>query len=262
MSAFADLARFYDAVYAEKDYAAEAGYVAGLLDTHGSGCRDLLELGAGTGRLAVELARRGRRVVGIDASPDMTALANERRQQLSMDGIAFSTADATTYRANRRFDAVIACFHVLNYMATPQALSAAFATAAAHLAPGGLFLFDSWHGTAVRALGPETRVRDLRLGDTAVVRIAEPVHHAERQTVDVHYRFFLRTPPAASWDLIEETHHLRYLFRTDVAAACDEAGFELVREEAWLSGAPLNEDTWSACYLARCVDGMVPRKAI
>jgi SAM-dependent methyltransferase len=260
MSVFAGLARFYDAVYAEKDYAAEAGYVTGLLDAHGSGCRDLLELGAGTGRLAVELARRGRHVVGIDASPDMTALANERRQQLGVDGVAFLTADATTYRANRRFDAVIACFHVLNYMATPQALAAAFATAAAHLAPGGLFLFDSWHGPAVRALGPETRVRDLCLGDTAVVRIAEPVHHAERQTVDVHYRFFFRTLPAVTWDLIEETHHLRYLFRENVVAACNEAGFELVREEAWLSGAPLDEQTWGACYLARLVGGLSPSK--
>lgn len=251
MSAFADLARFYDAVYADKDYAAEAAYVARLLDTHGHNPRSVLELGAGTGRLAVELARGGLRVLGIDASSDMVELANDRQRQLGVEGISFLAADATRFRAEQRFDAVIACFHVLSYMASPQALAAAFATASAHLEPGGLFLFDSWHGPAVRAQCPETRVRDLVVEGATVVRIAEPHHTPEQQTVDVRYRFFVQPPPAETWQLIEEIHHLRYLFREDVAAACRDAGFELVREEAWLSGTQLDERTWSSCYVAR-----------
>lgn len=251
MSAFADLARFYDAVYANKDYAAEAAYVVRLLGAYGHDPRSLLELGAGTGRLAMELARDGHRVFGIDASSEMVARANERLEHLGVEGVSFLAADATGYRAEQQFDAVIACFHVLNYMATPQALDAAFATAAAHLEPGGLFLFDSWHGPAVHAQGPEARVRDLVVDGAPVVRIAEPCHDPANQTVDVRYRFFVRPSPTEAWELIEETHHLRYLFHKDVAAACRDAGFELVREEAWLDGTPLDERTWSACYLTR-----------
>ncbi len=251
MSVFADLARFYDAVYANKDYAAEAAYVTRLLRAHGHNPHSLLELGAGTGRLAVELARDGLRVLGIDASTDMVERAKERRRQLDVGGISFVAADATRFRAEQRFDGVIACFHVLNYMATPQMLAAAFSTAAAHLEPGGLFLFDSWHGPAVRAQGPEVRVRDLVVEGMPVVRIAEPRHDSARQSVDVHYRFFVQPTPAGDWELLEETHRLRYLFREDIVAACGEAGFELVREETWLSGTPLDEDTWSACYVAR-----------
>ena len=251
MSVFADLARFYDAVYAGKDYASEASYVARLLRAHGHDPRSLLELGAGTGRLAVELARDDLRVLGIDASVDMVERANERRRQLGVGGISFVAADATRFRVEQRFDAVIACFHVLNYMATPQMLAAAFSTAAAHLEPGGLFLFDSWHGPAVRAQGPEVRVRDLVVEGMPAIRIAEPSHDSTRQTVDVRYRFFIQPTPAGEWQLLEETHRLRYLFREDILAACRDAGFELAREEAWLSGASLNEQTWSACYVAK-----------
>lgn len=251
MSTFVDLARFYDAVYASKDYAAEAAYVARLLGAYGRTPRSLLELGAGTGRLAVELARSGHHVLGIDASSEMVERANERRHQIGAEEISFLTADATRFRAEQRFDAVIACFHVLNYMATPQALAATFATASVHLEPGGLFLFDSWHGPAVRAQGPETRVRDLVVEGKPVVRIAQPHHDPARQTVDVHYRFFIQASPTKTWQLIEETHHMRYLFREDIAAACRDTGFELVREEAWLSGVPLGEKTWGACYVAR-----------
>ena len=251
MSAFADLARFYDAVYADKDYASEAAYVARLLRAHGHNPRSLLELGAGTGRLAAELARDDFRVLGIDASTDMVERAQERRCQLDVGGISFVAADATRFRAEHRFDAVIACFHVLNYMATPQMLAAAFSTAAAHLEPSGLFLFDSWHGPAVRAQGPEVRVRDLVVEGVPVVRIAEPRHDSARQSVEVRYRFFIQPTPAGDWELLEETHRLRYLFREDIVAACRDAGFELVREETWLSGVPLDERTWSACYVAK-----------
>ncbi|WP_266169821.1 class I SAM-dependent DNA methyltransferase [Dyella subtropica] len=251
MSIFGNLARFYDTVYADKDYAAEATYVIKLLDMHSHDCKHLLELGSGTGRHAIELARASRHVVGIDASHDMVTLANERLSRHHLEGVSFLTADATRYRGALLFDAVIACFHVLNYMATPRALIDAFSTAAAHLPKGGLFLFDSWHGPAVRASGPDTRVRDLRAESMDIVRIAQPKHDPEHQTVDVRYRFFTRQPPTTEWHLIEETHHLRYLFRNDVIDACEKTGFELILDEEWLSGKPLNEATWNACYLAR-----------
>jgi SAM-dependent methyltransferase len=251
MTAFGNLARFYDAVYADKDYAAEAAYVLKLLDAHAPTCQHLLELGSGTGRHAIELARAGRQVSGIDASADMVAIANERIAAADAGRLSFRTADATSFRDGGRYDAVIACFHVLNYMATPRALADAFATAAAHLPANGLFLFDSWHGPAVRSSGPETRVRDLRIGTSEIVRIAQPEHDPARQTVNVKYRFFVRQSPSSGWELIEETHHLRYLFREDVLAACASAGFELLLDEEWLSGKPLGDATWGACYLAR-----------
>ena len=168
MTAFGNLARFYDAVYADKDYAAEAAYVLKLLDAHAPTCQHLLELGSGTGRHAIELARAGRQVSGIDASADMVAIANERIAAADAGRLSFRTADATSFRDGGRYDAVIACFHVLNYMATPRALADVFATAAAHLPANGLFLFDSWHGPAVRSSGPETRVRDLRIGTSEI----------------------------------------------------------------------------------------------
>jgi SAM-dependent methyltransferase len=251
MSMFGSLAHFYDLIYANKDYRAEAQYVLDLLDTHGDSCRDILELGSGTGRHALELASFGRQVHGIDASPDMTALANKRLSSHTENKVSFQVASAMDYRAGRHFDAVIACFHVLNYMTSQQTLIQAFKTASAHLNRGGLFLFDSWHGPAVQATGPETRVQDIADGSLDIVRIAQPTHDANNQRVDVRYRFFVRERALSHWELIEELHQLRYLFQDNVASACEASGLELVLDQEWLTGHPLSDKTWGACYLAR-----------
>ena len=78
MSVFAGYSRYYDLLYRDKDYAAEARYVHELLRKHAPGVRSLVEIGCGTGAHAVELESLGYEVVGIDMSPAYVAYARER----------------------------------------------------------------------------------------------------------------------------------------------------------------------------------------
>ncbi|HEY4744175.1 MAG TPA: class I SAM-dependent methyltransferase, partial [Desulfuromonadaceae bacterium] len=152
MTTFDQYARYYDLLYRDKDYAAEADFVAGLLLAHAPEARTLLELGCGTGRHAEFLARQGFAVHGVDRSEGMLADAGRRRENLPDDvrgRLAFSPGDARDVRLGRHFDAVVSLFHVMSYMAEGRDLEHAFATARAHLAPGGVFLFDFWYGPAV-----------------------------------------------------------------------------------------------------------------
>lgn len=65
---------YYDLLYRDKDYAAEADYVAQLLRTYGN-AGDLLEFGSGTGRHGRLLSQRGYRVTGVERSAAMIARA-------------------------------------------------------------------------------------------------------------------------------------------------------------------------------------------
>ena len=56
---FADYARYYDLLYRDKDYAAEAEYVAGLIRKFHPSARSILELGSGTGIHASLLTEKG-----------------------------------------------------------------------------------------------------------------------------------------------------------------------------------------------------------
>ena len=79
-----------------------------------------------------------------------------------------------TLNLNRRFDAVISLFHVMSYQTSNENLGKAVRTAARHLAPDGIFIFDFWYGPAVLAERPERREKELSDEYIQVRRAAEP----------------------------------------------------------------------------------------
>ncbi len=73
---FADYARYYALLYRDKDYVAEADYVAGLVKKYHPDAQSILELGFGTGIHASLLAEKGFTVYGIERSPETLASLN------------------------------------------------------------------------------------------------------------------------------------------------------------------------------------------
>lgn len=109
---------------------------AGLLPAGGS----LLELGAGTGRIAIPLAERGLAVTGLDIAPSMLAQAEARRAALPDDVAArlrFVRGDMRSLALGQSFDAVIATFFTLAHVQPATAWKQVFAGIARHLKPGG-----------------------------------------------------------------------------------------------------------------------------
>ena len=82
----ASFAAVYDALMAEDfDYTAWAAYYTDLLASAGVHPGYLVECGCGTASLGIEWARRGIRVLGVDQSPDMLAIAAQRARQADPD---------------------------------------------------------------------------------------------------------------------------------------------------------------------------------
>jgi len=244
MMAFRHYARYYNLLYADKDYAAEAGFVHGLLQKYAPGARSILELGCGTGGHAIELAAQGYELHGVDLSAQMLAMAQEKLAAAPQGRLSFEQADIRTLRLKRKFDTVVALFHVLSYQTTADDLAATFATARAHLNPGGVLLCDFWYGPAVLAERPEVRVKRMQDGIISVTRIAEPVLHTNLNVVDVHYQVFVQDQESGQIEEFHETHRMRYLFRPEIEALHEAAGFTHLECAAWLTGREPGCDTW------------------
>ena len=112
--------------------------VADLLAGLAGGGR-ALELGIGTGRIALPLARRGVQVHGIDLSRAMVA---RLRAKPGGDAIGVTIGDFATTRVDGGFSLVYLVFNTIMNLTSQDAQVACFRNAAAHLEPGGCFVIE------------------------------------------------------------------------------------------------------------------------
>jgi SAM-dependent methyltransferase len=237
--------RYYDLLYREKDYEAEAGYVDDLLRHHGVAGRDLLEFGSGTGRHGRLLAERGYQVTGIELSAAMVTRAAAAK------GFNCQQGDICTVRLGRTFDVVLALFHVVSYQVSNQSVCAVFERAAEHLPAGGLFVFDVWYSPAVYAQHPEVRVKRVADGEVELTRIAEPTIWPNENRVDVNYTIFAREFATGVCRTLTETHRMRHFSLPEIDLLAARSGFERLSAEAFLTGEAPSECSWGLCIVLR-----------
>jgi SAM-dependent methyltransferase len=150
----------------------------------------VLDVGAGTGRVALDLARRGHELVALDRSAELLEALRERGAGLALTTVA---ADARDFAIDRRFPIVVVPMQTLQLLGGANGRARFLARAREHLTPGGLLAvaladalecFDEEHdlppppdcrevGGVVYASRP-VRVRDLG-GRAAIDRVREIV---------------------------------------------------------------------------------------
>jgi len=104
-----------------------------------AGDGDALELGIGTGRIALPLSQRGVRVHGIDLSEAMVA---RLRAKPGGDEIEVAIGDFATTRVEGTFRLAYLVFNTINNLTTQDEQVACFENAAAHLEPAGCFVIE------------------------------------------------------------------------------------------------------------------------
>jgi SAM-dependent methyltransferase len=109
----------------------------------------VVELGAGTGRIAVPLAREGHEVVAVDRSAPMLDVLRRRAVAAGVDGhVTTVVGDLRALPELPRTDRVLAPFRVLLHLADDDERVAFFRAVHDLLVPGGLLVFDVFEPTA------------------------------------------------------------------------------------------------------------------
>jgi SAM-dependent methyltransferase len=132
--------RYYDQTYRRRRH--DVRFYTRLAVESGG---PVLELGAGTGRVALAIAKAGIDVVGIEPMEPMLEQARERLARLSRsarDRVEFRKGNVERLRLRRKFPLVIAPFNVWMHLYTRQDIERGFATVRHHLETGGRFAFD------------------------------------------------------------------------------------------------------------------------
>jgi SAM-dependent methyltransferase len=132
------VAKDYDARSADEFTPAVVDPAVSFL-TELAGTGAALELGIGTGRIAIPLRRRGVRVVGIDLSPDMVA---QLRAKPGTDDIEVVIGDFATTRVEGTFGVAYLVFNTIMNLTTQDEQVACFENVARHLESSGCFVIE------------------------------------------------------------------------------------------------------------------------
>lgn len=117
------------------------GYYLLLLSHQGVRPKRLLDVCCGTGTMAEMLTSEGFRVDGFDLSPGMIEEARRKAAAKELD-IRYEVMDAAEADMGETYEAALCFFDSLNNILDPARFQAALQRVAAHLPPGGSFIFD------------------------------------------------------------------------------------------------------------------------
>lgn len=170
----------------------------------------VLDLGCGTGRLAVAFARRGFVVTGIDPAAASLDFARARPDG---DRVRWIEADARTLAIGERFDLITMTGNAFQALTGPDDPAALIATLQRHLAPGGRFVFETrnppveewrlWTFEATHRVIRHPEMGEIEIwdeaeatDDPAIVRVAT-IHVFRATGRRLVSRFLLRFTPKA-----------------------------------------------------------------
>ena len=133
------IARYYDWIHSE--LTADIDFVLSLMEGR---LHSVLELGCGTGRIVLPLARAGHEVLGLDTSQAMLDLAESKLNEETIDiksRVTFVNDDMTNFNLDRRFSLVILSHNTLNELNT-DGIKKTFDRIGEHLADDGFIFLD------------------------------------------------------------------------------------------------------------------------
>jgi SAM-dependent methyltransferase len=210
----------------------------------------VLELGCGTGRITIPLAKAGVEITGLDVVSGMLAQARAKAGGLPVEWIE---ADVRSFHLGRRFKLIFENGCVFMHMLTRSDQQAFLARVREHLAPGGRFIvsllfphpdllvtdreekdwftYTDLQGRTVRVSGTDEydELRQVKT-ETAIRRIIEP---DGAETV--------RVAPLS----------LRYTFPQEMEALLEQAGFEVLERFGGPDRSPVSKESQHLVYVCR-----------
>ena len=187
-----------------------------LVDLAGDGAA--LELGIGTGRIALPLSQRGVRVRGVDLSEAMVA---RLRAKPGAENVAVAIGDFTTTRVEGTFSVAYLVFNTIMNLTSQDAQVACFQNVAAHLEPGGCFVVEV-NIPALQRLPPGETVRAFEVSATKLGFDEYDV--ASQGLISHHYA-------VVDGNLELQSHPFRYVWPSELDLMARLAGMTL--RERW-----------------------------
>jgi SAM-dependent methyltransferase len=247
----AELARLYDAF----PFAADLPLHLDVIERTG---KRVLEVGCGTGRLLLPLARAGCRLVGVDASPAMLALADRKLANAGEDvrlRASLVEGDMRTLRLDEEFDVALLPVKTFAYLTSRADQLAALSAIVGHLRPGGRFVLDLLNPAPAWLAQPDGSVRQDVTGEVdgvVVTRTETAVSTDLAAQVRVLRSAYEVIAPTGSVRKRIVEWPFRWTHRFEAEHLLERAGLEVEHVYGGYVGEPFTSDSPALLLVGRC----------
>lgn len=209
MEAYRQFATVYDRLMADMPYPQWLQFADACWQQYGKP-RTVVDLGCGTGSIAIPLARQGYQVYAIDLSSDMLAIGQSKWDDTLRSGgqpkgaITWLQQDMTEWGLGEQVDSVISFCDCVNYLTEEEDVAAAIEATFRALKPGGVFLFDIHSPSTIERYANE---QPFVLDEPDVAYIWTCELDEERVEIEHQLTIFAREEGrGGNFARIEETH--------------------------------------------------------
>ena len=208
----------------------------------------VLELGCGTGRMAIPLAQHGLKVTGLDLVPGMLAAARTKAGSLPIQWIE---ADVRNFHLGQQFKFIFEGGGVFMHMLTNADQDAFLACVREHLAPGGRFAISQFfpHCSGLQTVSEEKDWFTYLDKQGRTVRVSGTEHYDDLRQVKLETAIRRITVPDGDEIVHVAPLKLRYTFPQEMERLLDCAGFEILERYGGPDRSPLTADSRFQVYV-------------
>lgn len=251
-------AHLYDKLQNDVPYEKYVKYYLSLLEKFGGEKGLCLDLGCGTGNIALRLAEEGFDMIGIDSSVEMLEEARRKAAGKKLD-ILFLNQDMRDFELFGTVKTVVSALDCINYVTDFDELVEVFRHVNNYLDPKGIFIFD---------INSEYKLRHI-LGNNTYVSDGEEIFYSWQNSYDEEEKictFYLSffEKDGDMYRRFDEVHEERAYSVKEIEAAIEKAGMRLLGAFDGLSFEKACETSERIFFAAReCMkgeDGICPVK--
>lgn len=223
MSAYEAFASVYDIFMEQVEYDQWMNHIHAIWEKFGLQPKTVIDLGCGTGSIALPLAKEGYDVIGVDLSPEMLTEADHKAMEEGVS-VRFACQDMTELELGEEADCILSLCDSMNYLTEDGQLEDAFKSIAQHMKQESLFLFD---------LNTEYKFKEV-LGQNVFGSAEEHAAYIwendydEEEKINEYYVSFFIENEDGLYERIEEFHYERAYSMEEIEEGLQAAGMELV----------------------------------
>ena len=223
MSAYEAFASVYDIFMEQVEYDQWMNHIHAIWEKFGLQPKTVIDLGCGTGSIALPLAKEGYDVIGVDLSPEMLTEADHKAMEEGVS-VRFACQDMTELELGEEADCILSLCDSMNYLTEDGQLEDAFKSIAQHMKQESLFLFD---------LNTDYKFKDV-LGQNVFGSAEEHAAYIwendydEEEKINEYYVSFFIENEDGLYERIEEFHYERAYSMEEIEEGLQAAGMELV----------------------------------